>query len=88
MLDLSQNKIGEIGAQHLSQILQNNKVTNNLYSDSPHTEVYLFAQTLKTLNLSGNQIGHMGTKYLSDALQINKVCFSSRFIFPNENVFV
>ncbi|CAF0794990.1 unnamed protein product [Adineta steineri] len=83
-LDLSGNRIGDIGAQHLADALRNHQ--SSLGGTNPYInqgnrigdeEAKYFADALKmnktltTLNLSRNSIGNIGVKYLSDALQNN-----------------
>ena len=78
-LNLSSNKIGATGAEHLSAALRNNTVSRIFSSSTQKTQIDFFTQTLNTLNLGDNEIGEKGAEHLSAALRNNTV---SR-IFPS-----
>ena len=72
-LDLDQNQIGDVGAQHLADALRNNTVSLILFSSLSRFYLLLNAQVLTTFYLSNNQIGATGAQYLADVLQNNTV---------------
>ena len=80
--DLSNNQIGETGAQYLAEVLRKNTVGLDY---SPHLinfHLSLFMQVLTRLVLSSNQIGDKGVQYLAETLQNNTVrSYQSRQVF-------
>jgi Ran GTPase-activating protein (RanGAP) involved in mRNA processing and transport len=72
-LHLSNNQIGDAGAQHLADALRNNTVILILSSSISYTHLHFFIQTLTTLDLNHNQIGDAGAQHLADALRNNTV---------------
>ena len=73
-LNLSQNEIGDEGAQQLGMALKSIKVTQNQeLSHVSHTILFSPLQTLTTLNRGYNQIGDEGSQHLAVALKWIKV---------------
>ena len=71
-LDLSWNKIGAQGAQHLANALQINKVTTLLLLIDP-TFAHPYHRHSPHLISPGIKLGDEGAQHLANALQINKV---------------
>jgi Ran GTPase-activating protein (RanGAP) involved in mRNA processing and transport len=72
-LDLEDNYIGAVDAQHLAVALRNNTVTLILSSSISYTCLHFFTQTLTTLNLGQNRLGAVGAQHLADGLRTNTV---------------
>lgn len=72
-VELGNNQIGDKGAEHLANALQQNKVTGIVLFCSYPIIFYYFSQTLTTLDLYNNRIGFYGGQHLADALEQNKV---------------
>jgi hypothetical protein len=76
---LTDNQIGDKGAQYLGEALQNNTVRYRIilplflsyYISRIH--VYYCIQTLTQLYLGDNQIGDKGAQYFGEGLQQNTV---------------
>ena len=73
ILDLTNKRIGDRGAENLSAALRNNTVSGIFFSSAQKTQIDFFTQTLNTLDLYGNQIGEKGAEHLSAALRNNTV---------------
>jgi hypothetical protein len=81
ILDLTDNKIGSQGAEHLPNALLENKVT--FYLPRPLQILPLahyFTQTLTTLGLGSTEIGDQGVEHLSITLLQNKVAPCHRLL--------
>ena len=72
-LELSSNKIGEKGAEHLSAALRDTTVSGVFSFLTQKTQIDFFTQALTELNLWKNQIGDKGAEHLSAALRNNTV---------------
>ena len=72
-LDLTENQIGDKGAEYFSAALRNNTVSRIFCSSTQKTQIDFFTQTLNELTLRHNQIGDKGAKDLADALRANRV---------------
>jgi hypothetical protein len=82
-IDFGSNKIGDLGAQYLANVIQQNKVTQF----PPHFfSLNILLQTLTTLKLDHNHIGSQGAQYLASALQQNKVTQSALFFLLFNNL--
>jgi hypothetical protein len=66
------NKIGDKGAQHLADALQNNTVTLIFSSTLSYPHLHFFAQTLTTLDLEYNQIGEELQHIVSELIEQHK----------------
>ncbi|CAF1323433.1 unnamed protein product [Adineta steineri] len=66
-LCLSNNKIGDKGAQYLSEALKKDTVRKKPFT----LHLSYVTQTLTTLDLSYNQIGNKGVQHLGEALKKN-----------------
>ena len=82
-LDLGNNEIGALGAEHLAKALCVNKVAE-MFTIFIHIYQILLMQTLITLNFGGedmgNIIGPAGTKQIANALRLNQVIETALFI--------
>ena len=76
-LNLHYNQIGLRGAQHLANVLRQNKVIYLTESRILFLTHHL-TQTITTLNLHYNQIGPQGAEHLGNALHQNKVKYSKK----------
>ncbi len=72
-LNLCNNQIGLIGAEHLGAALINNTVVLILKSSISYIDQTFSTQTLTILDLSYNHIGASEAQHLGDALQKNTV---------------
>ncbi len=69
-LNLEWNGIGDEGAKHLADALENNKVIHCTFSSiSFHPQL----QTITKLDLDSNKIGSEGVKHLAEAIRKNQV---------------
>ncbi len=77
ILDLSCNRIGDVGVQCVADALQQNTVTLELFSFLSISYSYFLTQTLTELMLGnqdeGNSIGDNEIQYLANALRQNQV---------------
>ena len=71
-LDLSENQIGETGADALAEVLQNNKVMFIFVQNKLFILLY-FVQTLIEIDLNKNGNGHATVIGISHLLKNNKV---------------
>ena len=72
-VDLYANEIGDQGAEHLANALQQNKVTRFILLFFLFNHSFTILQILITLNLEHDKIGDQGAEHLANALQQNKV---------------
>ena len=72
-LDLSENGIGDEGAQHLADGLRKNKVSMIGFRCVSYKRVEISTQTLMALYLQVNKIGEEGAQRLADVLRTNTV---------------
>ncbi len=74
-MDLSENKIGDVGVKHLNGLLETNQV--KYISEFSILMIIFFhsTQIITMINLSKNHIGDTGTQYLANVLQNNAVIY-------------
>ncbi len=80
-LNLDRNGIGDTGAQHFSEALKHNTVSQVAVDICVVLVFLLISQTLTTLNLNDNQLGAVGAQHLSEALRHNTVSKMVPFIY-------
>ena len=72
VLNLRNNEIHDIGAEHLSAALRNNTVSRIFSSSTQKTQIDFFTQTLTELNLIMNHIGNKLMNELNQLIEQNR----------------
>jgi hypothetical protein len=81
-LDLSNNSLGDVGAQYFAEAIHNNQVTrDHLYSVIYNSSM----QTLANLNLPNNNFGQQFALLIGSTIQNNQVTMPL-LIFPFNTV--